>query len=140
MSDEPDVRSTKGSTVYPQVARVIEKLGRDISLARRGRRITADAFAAQMGVSRMTLHRLETGDPGASLNTLCMAMHALGLLENVAGLADPGKDDVGMMMAKQEAPARVRRSRGHRPRGGDDMGAAAELGEPVANDDGYVGF
>ena len=120
---------TKGSPVYPQVARSIAKLGRDISLARRMRRIAAEDFAKQMGVSRATLHRLEKGDPGISLNTLAMAMFALGQLDAVANLADPTKDDVGLMLTRQQAPRRVQRRR--------SQSAAQQAGEaPAAEMDG----
>lgn len=138
MEEENGIRTTKGSTVYPGVARTLAKLGRDISFARRRRRVSSEDFARQMGVSRATLHRLENGDPGVSLNTLSMAMFALGRLETIADLADPAKDDVGMMLTRQDAPRRVRRSRDVRPptpEGGDGSVAA-----PEGNDDGYVGW
>jgi DNA-binding XRE family transcriptional regulator len=115
MTTDNSVRTTKGSVVYPQVARTLEKLGRDISLARRRRRIAAEDFARQMGVSRATLHRLENGDPGISLNTLTMAMFVLGRVNAVSELADPTKDDVGMMLTRQEVPRRVQRVHVARP-------------------------
>jgi transcriptional regulator with XRE-family HTH domain len=135
MTSEHLVRTTKGSPVYPQVARALAKLGRDISLARRRRKIAAEDFAEQMGVSRATLHRLENGDPGVSLNTLTMALVALGRLNVVSELADPAKDDVGMMLTRQEAPRRVRRARTVRPPSEANVETPSE---PEA--DGYVGF
>jgi transcriptional regulator with XRE-family HTH domain len=138
MAIENAVRTTKGSPVYPQVARGLAKLGRDISLARRRRRIAAEDFARQMGVSRATLHRLENGDPGISLNTLTMAMFVLGRLNAVSELADPAKDDVGMMLARQEAPRRVQRTHTVRPRSeADDVALPSE---PDPDGNGYVGF
>ena len=133
------VQTTKGSVVYPQVARTIAKLGRDISLARRRRRIAAEDFAGQMGVSRATLHRLENGDPGISLNTLTMAMFALGRLNAVSELADPAKDDVGLMITRQEAPRRVQRAHVSRPHSETNSGEEAGS-EPEADSNGYVGF
>ncbi|MCS0460778.1 helix-turn-helix transcriptional regulator [Rhizobium favelukesii] len=41
----------------------MRKIGEDISVARRIRRIAADDFARRIGISRATLHRLENGDP-----------------------------------------------------------------------------
>lgn len=133
MRAEGRVQTTKGSAIYPQVARTIEKLGRDISLARRMRRIPAADFAQQMGVSRATLHRLENGDPGISLNTLAMAMVALGRLDALATLADPTKDDVGLMLTRQVAPRRVQRARATRAEQSEER-------EPEADDNGYVGW
>jgi transcriptional regulator with XRE-family HTH domain len=142
MTRESAVRTTKGSAVYPQIARMLAKLGRDISLARRKRRIPSEDFARQMGVSRATLHRLEQGDPGVSLNTLSMAMFALGRLDAIADLCDPAKDDVGMMLTRQDAPRRVRRPRSIRPRTRNGA-EATERGpeqEPEADSNGYVGW
>lgn len=109
MKSEDGPRTTKGSPIYPQVARTIAKLGHDISLARRTRRIAAEDFSRQMGVSRATLHRLENGDPGVSLNTVTMAMFVLGQLGRVADLAEPTKDDVGLMLTRRNIPKRIQR-------------------------------
>lgn len=143
------IRSTKGSVVYPQVSRALAKLGRDISLARRRRRIAGQDFANQMGVSRATLHRLEQGDPGISLNTLSMAMFVLGRLDAVTELAAPTSDDVGVMLTRQEAPRRVVRAhapgRVKRPRrfGGSEK-EQEQKQEPqterAADDNGYVSW
>lgn len=110
MKAQDGVPTTKGSPVYPQVARTISKLGRDISLARRTRRIAAADFARQVGISRATLHRLEAGDPGISLNTLTMALFVLGKLDRIADLAEPARDDVALMLARRKAPRRVQRN------------------------------
>ncbi|MGE7155959.1 helix-turn-helix transcriptional regulator [Methylorubrum rhodesianum] len=135
MREPRTVRTTKGSAVYPQVERALGKLGHDISLARRSRRITAEDFAKQMGVSRATLHRLENGDPGISLNTLTMAMFVLGQLENVADLAEPTKDDVGLMLARREVPQRVQRPRHKRSTVEENQQLPAPIG-----DGGFVGW
>jgi transcriptional regulator with XRE-family HTH domain len=73
------------------------------------RRIAAADFARQIGISRATLHRLESGDPGISLNTLTMALFVLGKLDRIADLAEPARDDVGLMLAGRDAPRRIRR-------------------------------
>ncbi|WFU33694.1 XRE family transcriptional regulator [Bradyrhizobium brasilense] len=127
-----------GSVIYPQVARALAKLGRDISLARRRRRIAAEDFAQQMGVSQATLHRLERGDPGIALNTLTMAIFVLGRLNAVSELADPMKDDVGMMLTRQEAPRRVQRvnaARSEPKTKADESPRKSKI-----DDNGYVGF
>lgn len=132
-----NAQATKGSVVYPQVARSLVKLGRDISLARRRRRIAAEDFAQRIGVSRATLHRLEQGDPGISLNTLSMAMFVLGQLGAIADLADPTKDDVGVMLTRQEAPRRIHRTRTSGPRSAIGQDAPSE---PDPDSDGFMGW
>ena len=102
------MQKTKGGPVYPSIARALVKLGADISLARRARRISTADFAGQMGVSRATLQRLEAGDAGCSLNTLAAALHALGRLDLLRDILDQTKDDVGLMVMRNEVPKRIR--------------------------------
>lgn len=86
----------------------------------------------------MTLHRLENGDPGISLNTLTMAMFVLGQINAVSELADPAKDDIGVMITRQEAPRRVPRPRATAPQ--SEKETTKPQSEPEADDNGYVGF
>ncbi|MBY3575448.1 helix-turn-helix domain-containing protein [Rhizobium laguerreae] len=103
-----EVKTTKGgAVVHLQVERVLQKIGADISLARRARRMAADDFAGRIGVSRTTLHRLEIGDPGISLNTFVMALHALGRLDALAQIADPSHDAITLSQMMQEVPKRI---------------------------------
>jgi transcriptional regulator with XRE-family HTH domain len=102
---------TKGSAVHPSIARGIARLGQDISRARRARRISTTDMAARMGVGRSTLHRLEQGDPGVSLNTLAMALSVLGLFDRLADLVDPASDELGLMLAEKTLPRNVSRRR-----------------------------
>jgi len=98
---------TKGGVIHPLVERGIAKLGADISVARRARRISTQDMASRMGVARGTLHRLESGDPGVSINTLAMALSALGMLDRLIDLVDQSTDDVGLMVARGKLPERV---------------------------------
>ena len=96
-------------STHPMVGRHLRKLGKDISIARRGRRLSTQDMADRMGVSRSTLARLEAGDPGVSLNALCMALVALGLPDRLGDLVDQSKDDIGLLLAQDDLPRRVRR-------------------------------
>ncbi len=133
MSTNPGkVSRTKGGVVHPSTTRGIASLGRDISRARRARRISTTEMAARMGVGRSTLHRLEKGDPGVSLNTLAMALSVLGLFDRLVDLADPAADDIGLMMAQRALPTNVvrRRSPSRLPRGpGPASGASDDAPE-----------
>ncbi|MBK1634347.1 hypothetical protein CKO19_01175 [Rhodovulum adriaticum] len=102
---------TKGSAVHPRVHRATIKLGRDMALARRVRSLSTIDMAERMGVDRSTLRRLEQGDPGVSLNTFAMALHALGLMDRLEGLVDRATDDVGLLTAEDAVPKRIARSR-----------------------------
>ena len=118
------VKTTKGgAVVHLQIDRVIAKIGADISLARRVRRMTADDFAKRIGVSRGTLHRLENGDPGISLNTFAMALHALGRLDAFANIADPIHDAVTLSQMIEDVPKRITKQR---PVKSDSSGSPSE--------------
>lgn len=110
MSGE-EIRKTKGSVVYPSIERIFEKIGRDISLARRKRKISTDEFSSRAGISRATLYRLENGDPGVSLHTFAMALFVLGRINDFRDILDQSKDDIGMMMSALDAPKRIVREK-----------------------------
>lgn len=114
---------TKGSAVHPSIARGIARLGQDISRARRARRISTTDMAARIGVGRSTLHRLEQGDPGVSLNTLAMALSVLGLFDRLADLVDPASDELGMMLAEKTLPKNISRRRRSPSEKGQDPAA-----------------
>jgi transcriptional regulator with XRE-family HTH domain len=122
-----DVKTTKGGVVHPRVERAITKIGKDISHARRVRRIAAEDFAARIGISRATLHRLENGDPGISFNTMAMALHAIGRLEALADIADPSHDHVTMMQMREQAPRRISKPRATPPVDADDVNDTEEV-------------
>jgi len=98
---------TKGGVVHSSVARSLRKLGADIAVARRVRRISTTDLAERMGVTRGTLRRLENGDPGVSLNTLAMAMAALGTSGRLTDLMDQASDDIGLMTTRAALPERI---------------------------------
>jgi len=114
MKRQTEMTRTKGGVVHPPVMRAIAKLGADISVARRARRISAQNLADRMGVSRGTIHRLEKGEAGVSINTLGMALASLGMLGRLAGLVDQASDDVGLMISRGKLPGRVSGSRSPR--------------------------
>ncbi len=74
----------------PAVSRALRELGENIRLARRRRRIPAALLAERAGMSRPTLRAVERGDPGTSMGAYANALHALGL---VGDLANVGSDD-----------------------------------------------
>lgn len=106
MEERGGIKFTKSGPVYPRIANALERLGADIALARRARRISTTEFAESMGVSRTTLYRLEHGDANISINTLALALRNLGLLDAFAHIADE-TDDVTMMLIRKSVPHRA---------------------------------
>lgn len=92
-------------------ARALVKLGRDLSLARRRRRLSQASLAERSGIGLNTLRRLEKGEPNGSIETLARILHVLGEIERLEQLVDTGTDAVGLVMMDEDLPERVRRRR-----------------------------
>ena len=103
------MRKTKGGLVHPITQRALAKLGEDISLARRARRISTTDCSERAGISPSTLRRLERGEAGTTLNTLAMVLHVLGRLDLLKNLIDLTKDDLGLMIMRNQIPKRITR-------------------------------
>lgn len=88
--------------------RAIAKLGRDISLARRRRRLSQASLAERSGVGVNTVRRLEKGEPNGSIEHLARILHVLGELERLEKLLDTPSDEVGLLMMDEDLPQRVR--------------------------------
>jgi transcriptional regulator with XRE-family HTH domain len=136
---DSDVKTTKGGVVHPRVERAIAKIGADISHARRVRRIAAEDFAKRIGISRATLHRLENGDPGIALNTLAMALHAIGRLDALTNIADAANDHITMMQMRDQAPKRIAKPRVAPPLN-NDIYEAEEPPQPSPPSTKFKGF
>jgi transcriptional regulator with XRE-family HTH domain len=90
------------------VKRVLAKLGQDIRSARLRRRITTTTMAERAFITRVTLHKVEQGNPGVSLGIYATIMFVLGLTPRVADLADSRADDVGLQLEEERLPQRIR--------------------------------
>lgn len=93
------------------VLRALRKLGQDRRDARRRRRIPVAIMAERASISRMTLHKVERGEPGVSLGTYATVLFVLGMADRLADLADPKNDAVGLGLDEEHLPRRIRRPR-----------------------------
>ncbi|MGA3003488.1 MAG: helix-turn-helix domain-containing protein [Acetobacteraceae bacterium] len=90
------------------VRRTLRKLGLDMRDARRRRGLPAEIVAERAFTSRPTLRRIEEGDHTVGIGIYAAVLQALGLLDGLGLLADPSKDEVGLAMASEQLPKRVR--------------------------------
>src|SRR5215475_6187044 len=90
------------------VKRALTKLGQDIRSARLRRRITTTTMAERAFITRMTLRKVERGDPGVSLGIYATVMFVLGLTPRLADLADARSDEVGLQLEEEHLPKRIR--------------------------------
>jgi DNA-binding XRE family transcriptional regulator len=99
----------------PKVRRSLTKLGSDLALARKRRRLTAAMMAERLGVAKSTYVRVEKGDPTVSLGVYSMALFVLGFEAAIDELADTRRDDHGLQLDAERMPKRVRAKKTPRP-------------------------
>src|SRR5262252_6085228 len=95
-----------------QVERTLKKLGADLKTARLRRNLTGEEVAQKIGTSRFTVADAEKGKPSTSVAVYTALLWTYGLLDRVADLADPAKDEEGTRLAMAREPARARHSSG----------------------------
>jgi len=89
---------------------VLDELGRRLARARLERNLTQAQLAAQAGLGRATLQRLESGQD-SELSTLIRTLRALGLLELLDRLVpDPPPSPIELLklQGKERRRARAR--------------------------------
>ena len=102
--------SKKSETNLPiPVRRALRKLGADIRDARRRRRIQTAVMAERALMSRMTLNKIEKGDPSVSLGMYATVLFVLGMTERLSELADPRHDGIGLSLEDELLPQRIRK-------------------------------
>jgi len=69
----------KAPPVSPIVATQLETLGQRIRAQREKQKVSATDAAEAAGMSRVTLHRVERGEPSVTMGAYLSAMSAVGL-------------------------------------------------------------
>lgn len=99
------------------VEHAITKLGNDLSLARRRRRISQASLALRIGASLSTIKRIEKGDSRVPLHFIARVLYVFGELERLNVLLDTANDAIGLTLADEQLPQRIRRKTKHAPTG-----------------------
>lgn len=102
------MRSTVADTLPPRVRRALAKLGADIAVARKKRRLTTMMMAERLGVAKSTYLKVEKGDPSVAMGTYAMTLFVLGLAEVLGEILDASRDDQGLLLDAERLPKRVR--------------------------------
>jgi transcriptional regulator with XRE-family HTH domain len=95
------------------VQRAIAKLGNDLALARRRRRISQQSLADHIGASVSTVKRMEKGDMRVPLHFIARSLHVFGELDRLASLLDSANDEIGLTLADEALPKRIRNKTWH---------------------------
>ena len=92
----------------PKKARLaLAKLGADITVARKKRRISTVSMAERAFISRGTLHKVEKGDPTVSMGIYAAVLAILGLVDGIAQAADRCNDSLGLDIDEERLPKKV---------------------------------
>ncbi len=89
-------------------AQSLSSLGSRIRLARTRRKLRQKDLAQQIGRARATVVAIEKGSPNTEIGAYVAALWALGLLQELDLVADPGLDRDGQALTFSAADKRVR--------------------------------
>ena len=78
---------TKKQILFPQFQKILDRLGENIKLARKRRKLTTIQVAERAGIDRTTLYLIEKGNPGVSMGAYFNVLRVLGLHDDFLKLA-----------------------------------------------------
>ena len=108
---------TRAISTLPRAARrALVKLGEDIVVARKKRRISTVSMAERAFISRGTLYKVERGDPSVSIGIYATVLAILGLVDGLAQVADRRSDQLGLDIEEDRLPRKVQPPRRIRKR------------------------
>jgi transcriptional regulator with XRE-family HTH domain len=96
----------RSAVVFPKNRKVLEQLGDNIKLACKRRGYTQVLVSERTGLSRLTIRKIEQGDPKVSIGHYVAVLRVLGLTEDFARVAND--DELGRklqdikLMSKQK--------------------------------------
>ena len=73
--------------IFPKYQKVLEKLGENIKLARKRRKLTTIQVAERADINRSTLTEIEKGNPSVSMGAYFNTLRVLGLQDDFLKLA-----------------------------------------------------
>jgi transcriptional regulator with XRE-family HTH domain len=96
---------------YP-VQQALERLGKNLQLARLRRNLSTEEAAAKIGTSRRVVRDAEKGKPSTGIAIYLALLWAYDLLGQMEGVADPLKDKEGLTLARARERTHSRRDEG----------------------------
>jgi len=102
------MRSSATDTLPLAARKALAKLGEDIAVARKKRRISTVSMAERAFISRKTLHKLERGDPTVSIGIYATVLSILNLIEKLGDVAERSTDDLGLDIEEDNLPGKIK--------------------------------
>ena len=79
--------NTKKQSIFPKYNILLEKMGENIKLARKRRKLTTIQVAERANISRSTLYLIESGNPSVAMGGYFNVLRVLGLQDDFLKLA-----------------------------------------------------
>ena len=99
---------TTATSTLPRAARqALAKLGEDIAIARKKRRISTVSMAERAFISRGTLYKVERGHPSVSMGVYATVLAILGLVDRLGDVADRCDDQLGLDLEEDRLPKKI---------------------------------
>lgn len=70
--------------------------------------LTAQQVAERAGITRDTLRKIESGDPGVGFGNVAQVLRAVGILDQTVDTTDPLNSDIGRLRAGNLTKKRAR--------------------------------
>ncbi len=96
------------ASISPRIARSLRKLGGDLEIARKKRRLTIATLCQRAGISVPLYRRMVVGAAGTSIGAHAMVLFALGFGTPFDSMIDVARDDTGLLLEERRLPQRVR--------------------------------
>ena len=105
-------RASQSVRALPSVAvDQLQRLGRDLAIARKRRHMSLREMADRMMVNIKTVQRLEKGDPAVGIGILAAALWILGMHRRLGDLVSPETDATGLQEEIRNLPRDFRKTK-----------------------------
>jgi transcriptional regulator with XRE-family HTH domain len=105
-------RNTLSNAPPHAVLLAVGRLGEDLRTARLRRNLTIDEVAAKIGAGRRAVSDAERGKATTAMAVYAALLWTYDLLGGLEHLADPARDQEGVILARSQRRLRSRRDQG----------------------------
>jgi len=83
--------NSKKQILFPKHLKILQRVGENIKLARKRRKLTTIQVSERSAIDRTTLYQIEKGTPSVSMGAYFNVMRVLGLQDDFLKLASDDK-------------------------------------------------
>ena len=95
--------------ILPKNQKLLNTLGENLKLARLRRKLSSEQVAERAGIGRMTLYKIEQGNPAVAMGSYLQVLFVLGLQNDLSLIA--ANDPLGRKLQDAELTVKKRAPR-----------------------------